>query len=149
MMSTAMSDAVEKRFPVRVVSGTKSLLIIEDDLSVIDFLDVVLDHLKPGLNWDYATSAEEAMKLVRTRGRAGEEPPYSLVIADIFLEGDMTGFDSWLDCAQEYPDMPFVITSSLSLDRYLAILSGFDNTPTFLPKPLTIGRCKSVIEEYF
>lgn len=149
MMTTASTDAVAKKFPVPFTSAPKSLLIIEDDLSVIEFLEVVLDHLKPGLNWDYATSAEEAMELIRKRGRIGSEPPYSLVIADIFLDGDMTGFDSWLECAQEFPDMPFVITSSLSLDRYLAILSGFDNTPTFLPKPLTVGRCKSVIEEYF
>ena len=149
MTTSAVQDAVEKQFPLRLATVPKSLLIIEDDLSVIEFLEVVLDHLRPGLSWDYATSAEEAMELIRSRGRVDGEPPYSLVIADIFLDGDMTGFDSWLDCAQEFPDMPFVITSSLSLDRYLAILSGFDNTPTFLPKPLTMGRCKSVIEEYF
>lgn len=149
MMTTTVDEAADKKIPIRMATAPKSLLIIEDDLSVIEFLEVVLDHLKPGLNWDYATSAEEAMELIRTRARSSDEPPYSLVIADIFLDGDMTGFDSWLECAQEYPDMPFVITSSLSLDRYLAILSGFDNTPTFLPKPLTVGRCKSVIEEYF
>ena len=149
MTTAAVQDAAEKQLPLHLATVPKSLLIIEDDLSVIEFLEVVLDHLRPGLSWDYATSAEEAMELVRSRGKIDGDPPYSLVIADIFLDGDMTGFDSWLDCAQEYPDMPFVITSSLSLDRYLAILSGFDNTPTFLPKPLTMGRCKSVIEEYF
>ncbi len=149
MTTSAVQDAAEQQYPLQMATVPKSLLIIEDDLSVIEFLEVVLDHLRPGLSWDYATSAEEAMELIRSRGTANGEPPYSLVIADIFLDGDMTGFDSWLDCAQEYPEMPFVITSSLSLDRYLAILSGFDNTPTFLPKPLTMGRCKSVIEEYF
>lgn len=149
-MSTATAEMTHRNSDsLRTATAPKSLLIIEDDLSIIEFLEAVLDHLRPGLNWDYATSAEEAMELIRTRGRVNGEPPYSLVIADIFLDGDMTGFDSWLDCAQEYPDMPFVITSSLSLDRYLAILSGFDNCPTFLPKPLTVGRCKSVIEEYF
>lgn len=149
MTTSAATDTAENSHSLKLATGPKSLLIIEDDQSVIEFLEVVLDHLRPGLNWDYATSAEEAMELIRSRGRVDGEPPYSLVIADIFLDGDMTGFDSWLECAQEFPDMPFVITSSLSLDRYLAILSGFDNTPTFLPKPLTLGRCKSVIEEYF
>jgi DNA-binding NtrC family response regulator len=126
----------------------KSVLIIEDDLSTIEFFETVLDHLRPGLDCDCATSAEKAMSLIRAKGRVNGEAPYSLVIADIFLDGDMTGFDSWLDCAEEFPDMPFVITSSLSLDRYLAILSGFNNCPTFLPKPLTVGRCKSIIDEY-
>lgn len=149
MRPAAAETTGDKFHHLKLSPDTKSLLIIEDDLSVIEFLEVVLDHLRPGLVLDYATSAEQAMELIRKRGRVNGEPPYSLVIADIFLDGDMTGFDSWLECAQEYPDMPFVITSSLSLDRYLAILSGFENTPAFLPKPLTMGRCKSVIEEYF
>ncbi len=147
MMTTTFTETAKGR-SLRLSQLPKSLLIIEDDLSVIEYFEAVLDHLRPGLDFDYATSAEEAMELIRSRGRIGEEPPYSLVIADIFLDGDMTGFDSWLECSKEFPDMPFVITSSLSLDRYLAILSGFDNCPTFLPKPLTVGRCKAVIEEY-
>lgn len=125
------------------VNPNQSILIVEDDLSVVEYLEHVLDHLRPGLDLDYATSAEEAMKRIRTRST-----PYNLVIADIFLDGEMTGFDFWLECAKVYPDMPVVITSSLPAERYLTILSGFENTPTFLPKPLTPGRCRSVIEEY-
>lgn len=145
--ATAASNLVQDQTP-KLTGTEKSVLIIEDDLSTIEFLETVLDHLRPGLNCDYATSAEKAMALIRAKGRVNEDSPYSLVIADIFLDGDMTGFDSWLDCAEEFPDMPFVITSSLSLDRYLAILSGFNNCPTFLPKPLTVGRCKAIIDEY-
>lgn len=148
-MSTAIAalDKAQNQSP-KLTGTKKSVLIIEDDLSTIEFFENVLDHLRPGLNCDYATSAEKAMALIRANGRVNEDSPYSLVIADIFLEGDMTGFDSWLDCAEEFPDMPFVITSSLSLDRYLAILSGFNSCPTFLPKPLTVGRCRAIIDEY-
>lgn len=123
------------------LNPARSILIVEDDLSVVEYLENILEQLRPGLDLDYATSAEEAMQRLRERS-------YSLVIADIFLDGEMTGFDFWLECAKSYPDMPVVITSSLPADRYLTILSGFDHTPTFLPKPLTPGRCRTVLEEY-
>lgn len=127
----------------------KSLLLIEDDLSMIDFIDAVLDDVKPGLDWDYVTSGEEAIELILRKGSQSHSDPYSLVITDIFLEGEMTGFDVWLDCMQLYPEMPFVITSCLSFDRYFSILKGMTNTPVYLPKPLSAKRCQSVFQEYF
>ena len=127
----------------------KSLLVIEDDLSMIQFIDTVLDDMKPGLEWDYVTTGEEAIAKIRQRGKQRDANPYSLVITDIFLEGEMTGFDVWLDSMQLYPRMPFVITSSLSFDRYFSILKGVNNTPVYLPKPLTVTRCQSVFQEYF
>lgn len=133
-----------------VVTAPKSLLVIEDDLSMIQFIDSILDEVKPGLEWEYVTSGEKALQRIRQRARLrGGEEPYSLVITDIFLEGEMTGFDVWLDSVQLFPNMPFVITSCLSFDRYFSILRGVNNCPVYLPKPLTVSRCQSVIEEYF
>ncbi len=91
---------------------------------MIQFIDSIIDDLKPGLEWDYVTSGEEGIKKIRERGKVKNANPYSLVLTDIFLEGEMTGFDVWLDSMQLFPDMPFVITSSLSFDRYFSILRG-------------------------
>lgn len=143
----AAESAVKDR--LSLVKSPKSLLVIEDDLSLIQFIDTVLDDMKPGLEWDYVTTGEEAVELIRRRGKLRGQAPYSLVISDIFLEGEMSGFDVWLDSMQMYPNMPFVITSCLSFDRYFSILKGVANTPVFLPKPLTVSRCQSVFEEYF
>lgn len=143
----AAESAVKDR--LSLVKTPKSLLVIEDDLSLIQFIDTVLDDMKPGLEWDYVTTGEEAVELIRRRGKLRGQAPYSLVISDIFLEGEMSGFDVWLDSMQMYPNMPFVITSCLSFDRYFSILKGVANTPVFLPKPLTVSRCQSVFEEYF
>lgn len=123
--------------------------MIEDDLSMIHFIDAILDDSKPGLKREYCTTGEQAIDLIRTRGIARGEDPFSLVITDIFLDGEMTGFDVWLDCQQLFPRMPFVITSCLTFDRYFSILRGVSNCPVYLPKPLTVSRCQSVIEEYF
>lgn len=138
----------EKNDYLTLLETPKSLLVIEDDLSLIQFIDTILDDQKPGLEWEYVTSGEEALELIRRRGKFRGDSPYSLVITDIFLEGDTTGFDVWLDCQQMYPKMPFVITSCLSFDRYFSILRGVNNCPVYLPKPLTVGRCQSVFEEY-
>ena len=70
-------------------------------------------------------------------------------MTDIFLEGEMSGFDVWLDCQRLYPEMPFVITSYISFDRYFSILRGVKNCPVYLPKPLTVGRCQTIFQEYF
>jgi DNA-binding NtrC family response regulator len=145
--AVAAEPAVKDR--LALVKAPKSLLVIEDDLSLIQFIDTVLDDMKPGLEWDYVTTGEEAVELIRRRGKQLHRAPYSLVISDIFLDGEMSGFDVWLDSMQMYPDMPFVITSCLSFDRYFSILKGVTNTPVFLPKPLTVSRCQSVFEEYF
>lgn len=147
IQEVAAENAVRDR--LSLVKSPKSLLVIEDDLSLIQFIDTVLDDMKPGLEWDYVTTGEEAVELIRRRGKLRGQAPYSLVISDIFLEGEMSGFDVWLESMQMYPNMPFVITSSLSFDRYFSILKGVANTPVFLPKPLTVSRCQSVFEEYF
>ncbi|MGE0528535.1 MAG: hypothetical protein AB7G93_12380 [Bdellovibrionales bacterium] len=140
---------MERKDRVLPLTAPKSLLVIEDDLSLIQFIDTVLDDMRPGLEWEYVTTGEQAIELIRRRGELRGEAPYSLVITDIFLEGEMTGFDVWLDCQQLYPEMPFVITSCLTFDRYFSILRGVNNCPVYLPKPLTVGRCQSVIQEYF
>ena len=148
MTQTVPVTTTEKNDYLTLVETPRSLLVIEDDLSLIQFIDTILDEQKPGLEWEYVTSGEEALELIRRRGKFRGDSPYSLVITDIFLEGDMTGFDVWLDCQQIYPKMPFVITSCLSFDRYFSILRGVNNCPVYLPKPLTVGRCQSVFEEY-
>lgn len=140
-------NSVRDRLSVAQVP--KSLLVIEDDLSMIDLIDTVLDHMQPGLDWEYVTTGEKAIDLIRRKGKLRGEDPYSLVISDIFLEGEMSGFDVWLDSIELYPQMPFVITSCLTFDRYSSILRGMNNCPLYLPKPLTIGRCQSVFQEYF
>ena len=126
----------------------KSLLVIEDDLSLIQLIDLMLDDVKPDLEWEYVTSGEEALELIRRRGTSRGDVPYDLVITDIFLEGDVTGFDVWQECQQSYPKMPFVVTSGLSFERYFSVLSGARNRPTFLPRPLAVPRCRAVFEEY-
>jgi DNA-binding NtrC family response regulator len=133
---------------LHMITSPKSLLLVEDDLSLIQFVDSILTDQYEELEWEYVTSGEKALELIRRRSQ-NDTAPYSLVISDIFLEGEITGFDIWLECQQLFPRMPFVITSYLSFDRYFSILRGVNNCPVYLPKPLTVSRCQAVFEEYF
>jgi DNA-binding NtrC family response regulator len=134
---------------LQLVKAPRSLLVIEDDLSLIQFIDAILEDQYRDLEWVYVNSGEAALELIERRGKRDGRAPYSLVMTDIFLEGESTGFDVWLDCQKLYPDMPFAITSYISFDRYFSILRGVRNCPVYLPKPLTVGRCQALFEEYF
>jgi CheY-like chemotaxis protein len=152
MMEAVATQRVEKKGDrLSLMPPVKSLLVIEDDLSMIHFLDTVIADHFAGLEWEYVTSGEAALELIRRR--AAQHPrgqaPYSLIVTDIFLEGETTGFDVWLECQDLYPQMPFVVTSHLSFDRYFSIIRGAANCPMYLPKPLTVGGCQSVFEDYF
>jgi len=141
--------AAPKGNGLSLITPVKSLLVIEDDLSMVQFVDsVITDHFK-GLEWEYVTSGEAALELIRRRAAVRGDCPYSLVMTDIFLEGETTGFDVWLECQELYPEMPFVVTSHLSFDRYFSIIRGAANCPVYLPKPLTVGGTQSVLDDYF
>ena len=130
------------------MSGTASLLVVEDDLTLVQFIDAVLGEIKPGIGWEYVTSGERALELLRTKRSPSGDAPYRLVICDIFLEGDVTGFEVWRECQAMFPQMPFVVTTGLARERYASLLAGAPNRPVFLPKPLTINECQSVFEEF-
>ena len=149
--AVAAFPAGRKTNYLHMLETPKSLLVIEDDLSQIQFIDAVLNSRTEveELEWEYVTSGEAALELIRRRGGFRGDSPYGLVITDIFLEGELTGFDVWLECQEIYPDMPFVFTSHLSFDRYFSILNGVRNCPVYLPKPLTVSRCQTILEEYF
>jgi CheY-like chemotaxis protein len=133
---------------LHLVRAEKSLLVIEDDLPLIQFIDAVLDDQYGGVEWDYVTSGEAAMDLIRQRAKFRPARPFDLVMTDIFLEGESTGFDVWLECQELYPEMPFVVTSYLSFDKYFSVLRGVNKCPVYLPKPLTVRGCQSIFETY-
>jgi DNA-binding NtrC family response regulator len=124
------------------------LLVIEDDLSLIQIIGALLAHVRPGLAWEYVTSGEAALDLIRRRSTERGGAPYRLVVSDLCLEGDTSGFDVWQECQRLYPEMPFVMTSGLSIDRYRAAWKDQTRCPKFLPKPSSLAGYQAVLGEY-
>ena len=148
MQTACTYDVIEKGNHLSLLSPAKSLLVIEDDLALIELFDIIIDDLRPDLDWEYATSAEKGMASIYRRSRVHRDMPFNLVLTDIFLEGDSTGFDVWQECQEFFPQMPFVFISSLPFDRYSSFLQGSGSCPSYLLKPLSVSRCQSVLNEY-
>lgn len=126
----------------------KRVLVIEDDVSLTNLLTSVLEEIAPDLTIDWATSGEEAEYYLQRESEFSAETPYDLVVADIFLEGDVTGLDIWKLCDRKYPDTRILVTSSLSVEKFVSCLKNEYSCPQYLPKPFTLGECKEAISEF-
>ena len=117
---------------------TRNVLIVEDDLSLNPILTQVFHSIDPLLNVDWVTSAEEGLERIRTT-------PYTMVVADYSLAGNGTGLDLWDYCKDDIRKIPFVVVSSIALDRYFRLV-GNRVSPPFLAKPIYIGEAKQIFK---
>lgn len=127
----------------------KKVFIVEDDIELSAMIDRILKTIDPSVRIDWATSAEEAITRLNGTALTNGNPPYDLIIADIFLEGPKTGLDFWRRCSEDFPDIPLVITSGLSLDKYFKVVGHDTISPPFLSKPFTVGECRNLLETMF
>jgi response regulator of citrate/malate metabolism len=129
--------------PVMVRNGIhKSVLVVEDDLSVSNLIERVLRGISPVLQLDWSTSAEDAMGYFNSSSDDTDNCPYQLVICDFYLEGPKTGLDFWYFFRSRYRDVPFVLMSSVNLEDFFDPDESID-IPYFLKKPFDIGQCRT------
>lgn len=130
------------------LAAMNRVLIIEDDISMTNLLVSVLEEAAPRTSIDWATSGEEAEFYLEKEGEFFGTSPYDLIIADIFLEGDVTGLDIWKLCERKYPDTNILVTSSLPVEKFVSCLKNEYACPLYLPKPFSINECKEAISEF-
>lgn len=133
--------------PIKL-AALRKVLIVEDDLSLTNLLTYVLEEISPDVEVDWATSGEEAEYYLQRESKYYGGTPYDLVIADIFLEGKITGLDIWKLCDEKYPNTNILVTSSLPTDKFLSSIKNEDSCPPYLPKPFTMKECKEALEEF-
>ncbi len=125
----------------------KSVLIVEDDLSISNLMERVIRSIAPGVNLEWATSAEEALKLVDTSSKESPSSPYDLVISDFYLDGPKTGLDFWNIFRKTHPGVPFVLMSTADLNDFLEN-EDEQSVPFFLRKPFDVGQCKAFLSKF-
>lgn len=125
-----------------------NVLIVEDDTSLAHLLWLVLERMAPNVKVDWVTSGEEAKYNLSSGEEDMGECPYDLVIADIFLDGDITGLDIWKICDSHYPETNILVTSSLPTDKFASCLKNEFDCPPYLPKPFTMSECIEMISEF-
>jgi DNA-binding NtrC family response regulator len=117
------------------------VLIIEDDQWIEPILSRAIREALPDseVQVDWALSVESAKAKLW-------DNEYALVIADVFLEGDQDGLDVWRYCQKYFPDLPVLVTSSLSPEAFFRRVGQGEISPAFLPKPFRIGECRQMIQ---
>ncbi len=121
------------------------VLIVEDDLTYETILRRILAEIDAKVQIDWVASAEEARSQLNTM--AGQkEVAYDLIIADIFLDGEETGFDLWNLCKESHPLTPLIVTSGLPVDRFIRAFGQNEVCPPFLAKPFFVGECRQILE---
>lgn len=122
------------------------VLIVEDDPACEMILKQIILSIDPAARIDWVDSGEAAaLTLVQERAR-GE--PYNLVIADVFLNGKLTGVDLWRMYREFYPAPPVVLTSSLPTSRYLEKVGAENDTPAYLAKPFYAEECRAIVKRF-
>jgi CheY-like chemotaxis protein len=141
-----LNGAISHIGPDVLLQEHPRVFVVEDDLELITVIDKVLKSIDPEIQIDWATSAEEAVFKLRQKTSGGGSKPYHLIIADIFLEGDATGLDLWNLCQQTYPEIPLVVTSGLSVEKFISTLGRDTICPPFLQKPFALGECRQMFQ---
>jgi DNA-binding NtrC family response regulator len=124
----------------------KRALIVEDDASVRAILRRVLLSVSPQIEIEWVGSAEEALPKIKNE-LASRKNTYDLIIADIFLEGSITGIDFWQTCEALCPHASILVMSSMAPDHFFKAIAGARQAPPFLSKPFHTGDCRKIVAE--
>jgi len=123
---------------VRARTRVIRVLVIEDDEAMIPIFAAGLQFALPGSAFDWTTSSLEALHKMRYQN-------YDLVVADYFLDGSESGMDFWRTCHQTAPETPVILTSAMSVDKFVGSWDGVRRCPPFLPKPFSAHQFKNVV----
>ncbi len=135
-MTLTRSKRKKRSEPLRV-------FVLEDDLELSAVIEHVLRSVDSTISLDWATSADEAISLLRENRMNRPGMPYDLIVIDLFLDGKTTtGIDCWKICQELFPDVPIILTSVLSLDRFFSMIGRQSISPPYLQKPFTISECR-------
>jgi CheY-like chemotaxis protein len=100
------------------------ILLVEDDPFWQKVIRTNISFAAKDCRISCVTSGAEALDLLH------RDHPYGLVVADQFLEGDMTGYELWRSCQNRGINVPFLLTSGV------ADFSGEELSDVhYIPKP--------------
>lgn len=117
----------------------RKILVVEDDICLETIVSRILFEVDPNIEYTWVSSAEAAKDKLKREN-------FSMVLADLFLEGTETGLDLWQYCEEKYPELPVIIMSGMGVDKFFDLIGPSNITPTYIPKPFYPGECKQVIQ---
>ncbi|MFH1156298.1 MAG: sigma-54 dependent transcriptional regulator [Pseudomonadota bacterium] len=116
-------------------SGKAEILIVDDELSMREFLDVLLTQ--EGYSVSSAKNGKTALRMI-------ESKDYDLILSDIRL-GDITGLDLLKAAKQKNSDTVVIMISAYSTTE-IAVEAMNEGAFDFVPKPFDNRELKIAIE---
>lgn len=132
------------------INHTRRILVVEDDPSMTVMLKSSIAGAEPDAKVCYASSIEQALAKILQSADISHDNPYDLIVADIFLEGHSTGLDLWKVIRSTYPDLPFLVISSVSEQEVRNVIGeeGQDQL-IYLQKPFSAKAFKEKVKTIF
>lgn len=123
----------------------KRVLVVEDDLSLRPFWELVIARHSPSAHVEWAASSERVQAKMRNSDTSS--PPYDLIISDIFLAGHQTGIDLLQSMEEIYAGTKMLLVSiSQQSDLMKRARESLPNVK-FLAKPLSVAKCERALTE--
>lgn len=116
-----------------------NILVVEDDLSIAELVQTVLESEHHMVKT--ASSAENSRKIL-------ESGTFDLAIVDIILPGQ-GGMDLILDLHAQFPNLPIILTSGkidMSKSTFKVLAHQF-GVLSIMPKPFTVEELISTVNE--
>lgn len=123
----------------------KRVLIIEDDENQAELIKALLMESKDSVLVDWAATSAQAFHYLKKNNKGENLSPYDLIIADIFLEGAVTGCDIWRLCRAVFPEVPVLLTSSIEKKEIAQMFLSEAKKPFYLQKPLDINSARNAL----
>jgi DNA-binding NtrC family response regulator len=122
------------------------VLLVEDDASLRELLFDALVKVLPDAEIDTANTADEIISFMNTQV---DNPKfhYQLIISDVRLTGESSGFDLWRITESLYPKTRFLFMSGLSTLEFLQHVEGDSKCPPFLAKPFQIKDFQQLVRQ--
>ncbi|AGH95453.1 response regulator [Pseudobdellovibrio exovorus] len=129
---------------------TRRILVVEDDPSMTIMLKSSIAGAAPDAKVCYASSIEQALAKILQSADISNDNPYDLIVADIFLEGHSTGLDLWKVISSTYPNLPFLVISSVSEQEVRKAVGEEDQSQLiYLQKPFSVKAFKDKVQSIF
>jgi len=116
------------------MAGKHSILVVDDDTSMREFLDLLL--AKEGYAVTLAKNGKQALGLIQKK-------KYDLVLTDIRL-GDITGLEVLKGVRKENPDTTVIMISAYSTTE-IAVEAMNEGAYDFVPKPFDNNELRATI----
>ena len=136
-------DESTSAYENRAISRPEKVLVVEDDECLKLAIYRGLRSINKKIIADWAVNAEEAKYALQST----EGEPYDLIISDILLPGNKTGFDIAEYCRYRFSKSNLILMSAIPTNEYLEIMKRQSSCPAFLHKPFTMREFVTIVRE--